>query len=110
MTLKNTMGLLPFGLIALLLLASIGVSGCATKEVQIVRTSLKPPSKFGSDHHVIVAQQDVMVTVGDEVVEKYDAGGQYIIHPVDWDTIMEELNSLNAEIDKLLERNKSPPE
>ena len=83
------------GIAAALLL----LSGCASKE--LIRTSLRPPPEASVAHHAILAQQYAPVTVADNYVKKYDVGGQYVVHPSDWEAIMDELDSLNAEINRL---------
>jgi len=103
---NHIMALLNFVVIAVL---SLLVSGCASR--QLIRTSLRPPPEASTDHHTIIAEQYISVTVADNYVKKYDAGGHYVIHPSDWEAIMDELDGLNADLDKKLEaHNPKPPE
>ncbi len=102
---NHIMELLGYALIVAMLFLSYG---CASKE--LIRTSLRPPPEASTDHHAIIAEQNIAVTVADNYIKKYDAGGQYVVHPSDWEAIMDELDSLSVEIDRLEHDNKSSPE
>jgi len=90
---------------AFALIGVMSLLSCACASKEIIRTRLGPPSDHPDGHHVIIAQQHVKVTVADNFSKKYDAGGHYIVHPNDWDALMDEFDSLDAEIKAL----KQPP-
>jgi len=74
------------------------LAGCATKQVEVVHSSLAPfPEAL--DSAIIIATNDpIQITVG-EAVAKKDLGGYVAAHPSDMEALVKEIDKLRRELD-----------
>jgi len=66
-------------------------AGCATKEIEVVHTSLAPFEDSMKEYMRVGTNDEIPVTLGEKYLER-DVGGHVLVHPRDFDIILKELS------------------
>jgi len=76
---------------ALAILFLIVSVGCATKEIEVIHTTLAPKYESSDDVLRVGTDKAIPVTVNEKYTEK-EVPGWILVHPRDWEILLGNLN------------------